>query len=129
MNYGWVSINLHLFLALLIGILQLPNNNIDESTEMNLAQTGTYIGPSSIREYVEFLFADFFQFVKISRDLKVTPIFATDDLCSINIVTTKKAQIKNEYNPANKCIENVISYTVHFKPKPFTRKECSSFLP
>ena len=131
MNYGWVSTNLHLFLALLamIDILQFPNNTIDESTELNLAQTGSYIGPSSIREYVEFINADFFQFLKRSSDLKVTPILLTDDLCSINIVTTNKAQIKNEFNPANKCLENVIAYTIHFKPEPFLVKNIPLFYP
>jgi hypothetical protein len=102
---------------------------MDESSELNLAQTGSYIGPASIREYVEFIKADFFQFLKRSSDLKVTPILLTEDLCSVNIVTTNKAQIKNEYNPANKCLENVIAYTTHFKPEPFMIKNIAVFYP
>lgn len=116
-------------MAFVVGISQSPTNSIDESSELNLAQTGSYIGPASIREYVEFIKADFFQFLKRSSDLKVTPILLTEDLCSVNIVTTNKAQIKNEYNPANKCLENVIAYTTHFKPEPFMIKNIAVFYP
>lgn len=102
---------------------------LDESAELKLAQTGPYVGPSAIKEYIDFRKADFFQFFKRSSDLKITLLQQTDDQCSVTIATTDKIQNKQDYNPVNRCLESFVSYRVSYKPEPFTVEEIALFYP
>ncbi|GFH55455.1 hypothetical protein CTEN210_11931 [Chaetoceros tenuissimus] len=102
---------------------------MDESTELNLAQTGPHVGPSAIKEYIDFWKADFFQLFKRSSDLKITPLQQTHDQCSVTIATSDKIQIKQDYNPANRCLESFVSYRVTYKPEPFTVEAIDLFYP
>lgn len=92
---------------------------MDKTSVLDLAETGTYEGPEEVKEYVDFTKADFFDYYKRSGPLDITPIRTTYDECHVLFVTTTKAQVKKEFNPAGACLETVFGYTLRFAPKPF----------
>lgn len=101
---------------------------MDDSTALYLAETGIYQGPEEIKEYVDFVNADFFDFVK-TRNIETVPIYLADDECTVLFVIAHKTQIKEKYQAksGNKCYERVVGSSVTFDPREFKIKRINFY--
>ena len=103
---------------------------LDDSSVLELAQTGIYRGTSDIREYVDFPLSLFFQFSKRSTPYITTPISLTENECVINMVTSKRLQIDSAFSSTPKCLDTAVAITLYFTVEPkFHVKRINLFYP
>lgn len=89
----------------------------DDSSIMQLAQTGSYQGAAGIQEYVEFLTSPYFDYYDRLFKTKITPISLTEDECIINVSSFQKSQVNADYGLPI-CVETLGSFTLYFTVEP-----------
>jgi len=89
----------------------------DDSSILELAETGVFTGAAEIREYVDFIKAPFFDYTELSIPYKYTPVSLTKDECIINVSSGQKTQINSNYGHPQ-CLERITSFTLYFTVEP-----------
>jgi len=89
----------------------------DDSSILELAETGVYKGAAEIREYAEFFKSPFYDYHERLTPYKFTPVSFTKDECIINVSTANRAQINAKYGRP-RCAESVVSFTAYFTVEP-----------
>jgi len=79
---------------------------------MQLAQSGTFIGPEEMTEYVNFVDAKFFDYYK-RGEMKIVPRKLEKDECILLFVNQNIAQVNANYgNPV--CAETTVGVKLHY---------------
>jgi len=88
-----------------------------EST-MTLAQTGTFVGPKSMAEYVDFTRSKFFDFYLRYSDSEIEVVKAKNGECEIMAAVQNKMQVKPKYSNSGEgvCVIALIGFKVLFTP-------------
>lgn len=106
----------------------------DDST-MELAQSGTFVGPSQMTEYVDFTKAIYFEKYEQVGDNHRKMQIASKDRCLLEYAFQNKAQVKPEYtnNGEGQCVITTVGvkldYTVGLFGFGFNIKKMSLFYP
>jgi len=86
----------------------------NEDSVMQLAQSGTFKGPSQMIEYVDFTKAKFFDYYKrVAGKESSQLVKATKDECVMSIVTINKMQVNATYGQPV-CLETAVGFKLHY---------------
>jgi len=86
----------------------------NETSIMQLAQTGTFIGPEEMAEYVNFVRGPFFDFyTPVPDEGNQIPVKLTQDECVMMVAITNKMQVNaNMGKPV--CVETTVGFKIHY---------------
>ena len=103
---------------------------LDDSTTFSLTETGTWVGPGDIKEYVDFTTSHLFNMYDTTNDVEMEMILATHDSCSAIFTGTNRYQVDSKFHPpGGKCLETLLAYTLHWEVEPFKVKKINLFSP
>mmetsp|Transcript_22652 Transcript_22652/g.34228 ORF Transcript_22652/g.34228 Transcript_22652/m.34228 type:complete len:337 (-) Transcript_22652:189-1199(-) len=85
----------------------------NETSIMELAQSGTFIGPEEMTEYTNFVKAPFFDYYVSGDNWREKPIRLGQDECVMLLAGTNKMQVNAAMgNPV--CVETTVGFKLHY---------------